>query len=138
MAAQVQSAKSWRPLRLSVVITLILLSVQAWTGDFVNVFVTTSQTPVQQSVSGFFGAVSDAGPFLEWHAMEGVLILMSAAVVLAISLRRDRRSVKVGALIGLITVEFAAFGGNLLVLSGFGDGGKSKQMGGSFIREYAF
>ena len=64
--------------------------------------------------------------------------MMSAAVVLAISLRRDRRSVKVGALIGLITVVFAALGGYLFVLSGFGDGGNSMQMGGSFIGAYAF
>ena len=33
----VSEARSWRPLRLSIVATLLLLSIQAWTGDFVNV-----------------------------------------------------------------------------------------------------
>lgn len=87
---------------------------------------------------GFFDAVSGAGPFLVWHAVEGVLILISAIVVLAISLRHDLRSVKIGALIGLITVVSAALGGYLFVLSGFSDGGSSMQMGGSFIGAYAF
>jgi len=47
--------RSWRPLRLSVVATVILLGIQGWTGDFVNVFVTTTPTTnVNQSVDGFF------------------------------------------------------------------------------------
>jgi len=47
--------RSWRPLRLSVVATVILLGIQGWTGDFVNVFVTTTPTTnVNQLVDGFF------------------------------------------------------------------------------------
>ena len=137
MTEQAQGGRSWRPLRLSIVATLILLSLQAWTGDFVNVFVTTSPTPVQQSFSGFLGAVSAAGPFLVWHMAEGVLILLSAVGVLGVSLRYDRRSVRIGALLGLITVLVAALGGYLYVLSGYNDGGSSMQMGGSFIGAYA-
>ena len=137
MAVQAQGAGNWRPLRLSIVATLVLLSLQAWTGDFVNVFVTTAPSPVQQSISGFFGAVSGAGPFLVWHAIEGILILLSAVGVLVVSLRYDRRSVKVGALLGLVSVVVAGLGGYLFVLSGFSDGGNSMQMGGSFIAAYA-
>ena len=113
------------------------MSIQAWTGDFVNTFVTTSPSSVQQSVSGFFGAVAGAGPFLIWHAVEGILILLSAVGVLMVSLGCDRRSVKIGALLGLISVIAAGLGGYLFVLSGFSDGGNSMQMGGSFTAAYA-
>ena len=134
-----QETRSWRPLRLSVVATLILLSLQLWTGDFVNVFVTTaSATAPAQSVGGFFMAVVNGGIFLIWHGMEGFLILLSAIGVLVVSLRYHRRSVKIGALLGLITVVIAGLGGYLFVLSGFTAPGNSMQMGGAAIGAYAF
>jgi len=131
--------KSWRPLRLSIVATLILLGIQGWTGDFVNVFVTTAPaTNVNQSVGGFFQAIVNQGPFLLWHGMEGFLILLSAVGVLVVSLRYKRRSVKIGAALGLITVLVAGLGGYLFVLSGFSNGGSSMQMGGTFEAAFAF
>jgi heme A synthase len=133
-----ESQRSWRPLRRSIVATLVLLSLQGWTGDFVNVFVTTAQSSVEGSMQGFFSAVTAHGPFLLWHAAEGFLVLLSAIGVLVVSLRYDRRSVKVSALLGLIFVLLAGLGGFLFVLSGFADGGNSMQMGGSFIGAYAF
>jgi len=135
----VGETRSWRPLRLSIVVTLILLGIQAWTGDFVNVFVTTSPaTNVSQSVGGFFSAVMDGGLFLIWHGMEGFLILFSAIGVLVVSLRYHRRSVKIAAVLGLITVIIAGLGGYLFVLSGFSNGGNSMQMGGTFEFAFAF
>lgn len=129
--------RSWRPLRLSIAAILILLGLQGWTGDFVNVFVTTSPAPnVNQSVGGFFQAVVNGGLFTIWHGMEGFLILLSAVGVLVVSLRYRRRSVKIGAALGLIAVLVAGLGGYLFVLSGFTAGGNSMQMGGSF--EFAF
>ena len=131
--------RSWRPLRLSIVVTLILLGIQGWTGDFVNVFVTTSPaTSVGQSVGGFFQAVLNGGLLLIWHGMEGFLILLSAIGVLVVSLRYQRRSVKIGATLGLITVLVAGLGGYLFVLSGFSAGGSSMQMGGAFEAAFAF
>lgn len=119
--------------------TLILLTLQGWTGDFVNVFVTTSpSTSVEQSVGGFFQAVVNGGLFVIWHGMEGFLILLSAIGVLVVSLRYPRRSVKIAALLGLITVVSAGLGGYLFVLSGFNAAGSTMQMGGSFIGAYAF
>jgi heme A synthase len=131
--------RSWRPLRISVAITLILLTIQGWTGDVVNIFVTTSPTPtVSQSLGGFFQAVVNGGPLLIWHGMEGILILLSAIGVLVISLRYRRRSAKIAAALGLFFVLSAALGGYLFVLSGLMNGGNSAQMGGSFIGAYAF
>lgn len=133
-----EGQRSWRPLRRSIVATLVLLSIQGWTGDFVNVFVTTGHASVERSIQGFFSAVTSSGPFVLWHAAEGFLVLLSAVGVLAVSLGYERRSVKVSALLGLVSVLLAGLGGFLFVLSGFADGGNSMQMGGSFIGAYAF
>jgi hypothetical protein len=114
------------------------LSVQAWTGDFVNVFLTsTFPTTVDQSIGGFFQAVLSNGLFLTWHGMEGFLILLSAVGVLAVALRYHRRSVKVAAGLGLFFILVAGLGGYLFVLSGFSAGGSSMQMGGSYLGAYA-
>jgi hypothetical protein len=121
------------------VATLTLLGLQGWTGDFVNVFVTTTPaTNVTQSVGGFFQAVANGCIFLIWHGMERFLILLSAVRVLVVSLRYRRRSVKVGAVMGLITVVVSGLGGYLFVLSGYTSGGNSMQMGGTFEFAFAF
>jgi hypothetical protein len=130
--------RSWRPFRLTIVATLILLSLQAWTGDFVNVFVTTSTWSVPaQNIGGFFQAITSHTVFLLWHGMEGLLVLLSAIAVLVVSFRYRRRSVKICAVMGLIAVIIAGLGGYLFVLSGFSNGGNSMQMGGSFLGAYA-
>jgi len=136
--AGASETRSWRPLRLSAVVTLILMSLQAWTGDFVNVFLTsTFGTTVGQSVGGFFQAVLSGGPFLLWHEMEGFLVLLSAIGVLVVSLRYQRRSVKIASGLGLFFIVVAGLGGYFFVLSGFSAGGSSMQMGGSFLGAYA-
>jgi len=130
--------RSWRPLRLSAVATIVLLGIQSWTGDFVNVFVTTSPQQVGGSIGGFFQAMmSDGGLLLIWHGMEGILTLLSAVGVLVVSLRYVRRSVKIAAVLGLVSVLSAGIGGYLFVLSGFTAGGSSMQMGGSFTFAFA-
>jgi heme A synthase len=130
--------KNVRPLRLSAVATLILLSIQAWTGDFVNVFLTsTFSTAVSSSVGGFFQAVMGNGLFLILHGMEGFLVLLSAIGVLAVSFRYRRRSVKIAAALGLIFILVAGLGGYFFVTSGFSAGGSSMQMGGAFLGSYA-
>jgi hypothetical protein len=81
----VSGTLSWRPLRLSIVATLSLLTIQGWTGDFVNVFLTsTYSTKVSQSISGFFQAVLAGGPALTVHGMLGFLILLSSMGVLVV------------------------------------------------------
>jgi heme A synthase len=130
---------SWKPLRLSIVATLVLLTLQGWTGDFVNVFVTTStKNEVSQSLGGFFQTVVDQGPFLIWHAMEGILIVLSGIGVLVVSLRYKRRSVRLASALGLLFVLLAGLGGYLFVISGFSQPGSTMQMGGSFLGAYAF
>jgi len=61
---------------------------------------------------------------------------LSDASVLVVSLRYGLRSVKIGALLGLIFDNAAGLRGYLFVQSGFSDGGDSMQMGGNFTGAY--
>ena len=129
----------WHRLRLLIVVTLILLTIQGWFGDTVNIFLipTTAQT-VDKSVNGLFSDTVSIGQGLLVHAFNGLLILAMAAVVLAFSLKSKPRNVQIPAILGLVMVVSAVIGGVLFVLSGFSNGGVSAQMGGSFIGAYAF
>jgi len=134
--AQAGLAQNPRPLRLSIVATLLLLTLQSWLGDFVNVFVTTSSTSAV-SFSDFTQALVNQGPALVVHALVGFLVFLSGVGVLVVSLRRGDRRVKITAALALLAVVSAGVGGILFVLSGFSAGGSSMQMGGSFVAAYA-
>ncbi len=138
-AALANPAARW--LRVAIVAILLVLTVQGWTGDAVNIFVAppSGATPPAQDVGGFFAAVESLGPFLVWHAVEGVLILALAFIVAVLAFRWSKaRSVRICALLGLVFVMSAAYGGYAFVLSGFQAGPSSATMGGSFIGTYAF
>ena len=126
-------------MRLLIVLTLILLTVQGWFGDTVNLFgVPSSPVTVEASITGLLTAVFNTGPTLIIHAFIGILILALAVTVLAFSLRGKPRNVQVPSILGLVSVVSALIGGTLFVLSGFSNNGVSAQMGGSFIGAYAF
>jgi uncharacterized membrane protein len=127
----------WRSFRLLVVVNLILLSLQGWSGDYVNVFVTTHPQKVAQTVQGFVAAVTASGPPLVWHALEGVLILVLGVIIAALSYRLSSLAVRVASALGVLSVLSAGIGGFLFVTSGFSAGGSSMQMGGSYIASYA-
>jgi hypothetical protein len=137
MAAQVGRSE-WRRLRVLLVLTLIVLTVQGWTGDTTNLFATTTTTASSSSLPGAVQTIENAGPILVWHATEGMLVLALSLVVLAMSIRSKPRSVRVCAILGTLAVVSALIGGLSFVLSGFQDSGSSAQMGGSFIGAYAF
>ena len=130
-----------RKFRVLLVLTLVILSVQAWFGDFVNVFVAPSSgvAPPPSSVAGFFqGVFSLNNFFLVWHTFEGITIFLLSVVVLALSFVWSKaRSVRICSILGFVAVLAAGFGGYLFVLSGFSNGGNSMQMGGSFLASYA-
>ena len=130
---------SWHRLRLLIVVTLILLTVQGWFGDTVNLFaVPSNPVTVDQSANGALQAVVNVGPTLIIHAFVGTAILAFAVAVLAFSLKSKPRSIQISAILGLVMVVSAIIGGTLFVLSGFSNNGVSAQMGGSFIGAYAF
>ncbi len=118
---------------------LILLTVQGWFGDTVNLFaVPTSPVSVETSATGLLTAVLDVGPTLIIHAFIGIAILAIAVIVLAFSLKSKPRNIQIPSILGLVMVVSAIIGGTLFVLSGFTNNGVSAQMGGSFIGAYAF
>ena len=126
-------------MRLLIVAILVLLTIQGWFGDTVNIFLIPTTPPtVDQSASGILQAIANIGPTLTIHAFIGLAILAFAIVVLSYSLKSKPRNVQIPAILGLVMVVSAIIGGTLFVLSGFSNGGVSAQMGGSYIGAYAF
>jgi hypothetical protein len=130
-----------RKLRILFVVILVIMTIQGWFGDTVNIFyapVTSIQRP-SFTMGGFFQAVQGVGFPLIYHTFEGVLLvalgIASAALAFTWS---GNRSVKICTVLGAVAIFSAALGGFLFVMSGFSNGGNSAQMGGSFIGAYAF
>ena len=137
------TAPTSRKLRVLIVVTLIILTVQGWFGDVVNIFLAPatgeSASSFPFSLSGFLQGVYSLGFPLEYHAFEGMLLVALSIAVLALSFKwSGAKSVRICAIFAAFFVFSAALGGFLFVLSGFSDGGNSAQMGGSFIGSYAF
>jgi hypothetical protein len=123
-------------LRVTIIAVIILLTAQGWTGDFANLFATFPSGAVSFSVGSFWGAVAGAGALVVYHAIEAILLLALAVVVVALSIRRTTG--RLFAILGLSSIISAAVGGVLFVLSGYVNNANSAQMGGSFIGAYAF
>ncbi|HUI86885.1 MAG TPA: hypothetical protein VLY21_06995 [Nitrososphaerales archaeon] len=66
-----------RPVRQMTVANLILLSVQAWTGDSVNLFATFQSGSVR-SLGQVLQSLLSAGPgpVAAWNAIEGAMVFM--------------------------------------------------------------
>ncbi len=134
-----QAANALRPLKRMTVLNIVLLSVQAWTGDVVNLFASFPSGAVN-GVGGAVQALGSAGPgpLAAYHAIEGlVIVVLSVGIAVTAFTRTKSRGTRVAALLGLFFVAVAALGGYLFVFSGFLDDGNSAQMGGAFIGAYA-
>jgi hypothetical protein len=131
-----------RTLHILVVVILVLLTVQGWSGDVVNLFAVFPSAPVATSVAGFFQAifgVGGVGPLMVYHASEGILLFALSVAALALSFLQFKKwSVRICAILGFIYIVLAGTGGLLFVFSTFTNNGNSAQMGGSFIGAYAF
>ena len=127
-----------RPLLVFVIHILIGLTIQGWLGDFVNLFAVFPNGTVGHALGSFFRAVKAAGNMDVGHAILAALLLIFAIAILVVAFRGV---VKIGAricaIIGLIAILSAAYGGIAFVFSGFKDNGNSMQMAGSFIGAYA-
>jgi hypothetical protein len=127
-----------RKIRVSVIIVLIILTVQGWTGDFSNLFA-VFPISVTASMNGLFQALFNAGALVAFHALEGLVLVAFSIVILALSFTISKsKNVRIFAILGFGSVISAAIGGTLFVLSSFQNNANSAQMGGSFIGAYAF
>jgi hypothetical protein len=134
LTAQIQ-ARSWRPLRILLALTLILLTLQASTGGYVagaGGFTAAIGLPL----GGILSALSLASPPVIWHAFEGILIIILAAATAVLSLRYPKRGVKGYAILGLVATLIAAVGGYLVVSTG--PGPADALMSNGFLGTYAF
>ena len=128
-------------LRILIVFTLIVLTVQGWFGDTVNIFFVPAAgvNSIPFSSSAVIQAIYNVGFALVWHAFQGLFLAIFSFVLLFFSFSwSKKRSVRICGILGALMVLSAAIGGLLFVLSGFNNGGNSAQMGGSFIGAYAF
>jgi hypothetical protein len=131
-----------RNYRVLLVVTLVILSVQGWLGDTVNIFYAPSSGIAKPpfTLSGFLREMESipASYLLLWHAFQGIFLIALAAVVFGLSFRWSNvRGTKVTSGLAFASIISAAIGGFLFVMSGYSDGGNSAQMGGSFIAAYA-
>jgi hypothetical protein len=135
-----ETGRTLRKYRILLVAILVVLTIQGWFGDTVNIFFTTgTTTPPAFSLGGFFGSVAAVGFPLVWHASEGIVLAVLGVAAFALSFFWSKaRSVRILSGLGLMMIVSAALGGFLFVMSGFSNGGNSAQMGGSFIGAYAF
>jgi heme A synthase len=140
-ASQLGRSLTQRKFRVLVAVTLIILTVQGWSGGTVNIFYApaTGVTPPPYTLAGFLSEVQSIGGLLIWHASEGIFLFFLAVAVFALSFVWSKsRAVRITSGLGLLFVLFAALGGFEFVMSGFANGGNSAQMDGSFIGSYAF
>jgi predicted benzoate:H+ symporter BenE len=121
-----------------VIVALVVLTAQGWTGDFVNLFAVFPSGVTDHTLAGFTQALAQAGRMEVTHATVGTLLLVLAIVILFVTLRSAANSgVRICAVLGFVAICSAAYGGISFVLSGFLNNGNSAQMGGSFIGAYA-
>ncbi len=129
------SSRSLLGLTISI---LIVLTAQGWTGDFVNLFAVFPSGVTGHTFAGFTQALNRAGRMEVSHAILGAVLLVIAIAILVVAFRFTTRiGSRMCAVLGLLAVCSAAYGGVSFVLSGFQNNGSSAQMGGSFISAYA-
>jgi hypothetical protein len=118
--------------------TLAVLTLQGWTGDFVNLFAKFPDGPVTHSLNALTIALRGAGKMEVFHAIIGSILFALAVAILILAFRSaSSRGSRISAAVGLWSLLSAAYGGVAFVFSGFLDGGNSAQMGGSYIAAYA-
>ncbi|MDV3277514.1 MAG: hypothetical protein LYZ69_03485 [Nitrososphaerales archaeon] len=127
-----------RALKLATILNIILLAVQAWTGDVVSLFGAFPSGAVN-GIGGFFQSLqaSGPGPLATFHGVEGLIVIILSVAIAALSFRSKARSVRIVSLLGLFFVLAAALGGFEFVFSSFLNNGNSAQMGGAFLGAYA-
>lgn len=142
MDPQLQLKGRLRGLRIATVVTLVILSIQGWTGDGVNLFALFPSGSVAYSLGGIARAlrlVSGTGPMMIYHTAEGFVLVILSLIILALSFAWTKnRGARICAIFGTFWTISAAYGGLSFVFSGFLSNGSSAQMGASFIGAYAF
>jgi hypothetical protein len=124
-------------LRITLIITLVVLTVEGWTEDSVNLFATFPSGSDSNSLEGLVSALFDAGGLTAYHAFQGDAIVILSLVVVGLSFKVKPMSIRIISILAAAAVISAMAGGVMFVLSGFLNNTDSAQMGGGFIVAYA-
>lgn len=119
MTVRIEAIASWpRLLRLSVLVTLVLLLAQFVVGMFVNLYVSipprhpgSSGSYVTGAVPGLAWAIMTGAPALAIHTALGVVLGISALVLLWIAIASGERPVVVASAVGLLATIGAGLSG---------------------------
>jgi hypothetical protein len=93
-AQQTRRSSRVRTLRVLIVAAIVILSVQGWFGDTVNIFFAPSHgiTKPTATLGGFVSEVGRLSQpfFLQWHTWEGVALALLAVTVTVLALAWSR------------------------------------------------
>jgi hypothetical protein len=128
-----------KSLRVVVIITLILLTIQYEMGMEINFSPNLPELPAFGfSLMKIWDALHQAGTVAMVHAVLGSLLTFLSILSLILSLRSKMRSVQILGLLGLLSVALAATGCILFTLSGFQNDDYSLAMASNFILSFIF
>jgi hypothetical protein len=82
-------------LRITLIIALVVLTVEGWTGNSVNLFATFPSGSHRGSLGGLVSALFDAGRLTAYHAFRGAAIIVLSLVVVGLSFTSKSRSLRI-------------------------------------------
>ena len=132
-------SNQFKSLRVIVVITLILLTIQYELGMTINLSPNLPElAPFGFSLTKISDALHLAGPVTLAHAVLGSWITLVSILILILSLRSKVRSVQIFGSLSFLTMLVAMAGGILFTLSGFHEDHYSMAMASNFILTFIF
>lgn len=117
--------RSWRPLRLMIVVSLVVIVLQVFFGEIVSIVVDYPTTPVQlNSIGDVISAMNSAGgTVLLVHGFFGLFVFLSVLGTTVSAVRYHKRSVTRAAVLSLVSIIVAVLGGYVWASSDFSNGG---------------
>ena len=120
-----------------IIILLILMIIEGFIGNYMNLFSTFPSGKVDGTITGLINAINSVGIVLIIHTLDGILILLlGIVIVVSVFYLSESRNAKITSILGLILLIYAFLTGVLFVLSGFQDNSFSIGMGTGFIFAY--
>jgi len=119
------AVRSWRPLRVMITVSLVVMIVQLFFGEIVSAVAVYPATSVQlNSFGDIISAMSSAaGAILLVHAFFGLIVFLSVLGTTVVALRYHKRSVTTAAVLSLVSTVLAVLGGYVWASSDFSNGG---------------
>lgn len=134
------AARSWRPLRLMIVATLVIEVIQFVFGEFVGAAATYPANPVPiNSLGELFSAMSSTvGPILFVHAFTGLLLFLMTVGTVVAAVRYHKRNVTTSVSAGVLSMLISVLGGYIWASSDFSNGGGILLMVNGALAAYSF